>query len=469
MSTLISGGTVVTAHASFSADVLIEDGRIAQVGADLRAETIVDARGKLVLPGAVDTHTHLEAPHNEIPIGDGDELTCDDYHDGTIAAAVGGTTTLVDFATQDRGAGLASTLREWQRRLSQVPLAIDVGLHMIVCDLGVANAEEELASLCDAGVTSYKLFMAYKESPLMIDDELLFRVAEIAARAGAVVLVHAESGDPINVLQKEAIAAGKTSAVFHARTRPPATEAEAVNRAIELCDLAGAPVYIMHVSSAAAVDVIRRARSRGAAVRAETCPQYLYVDESWLDRPAEEACKYVFTPPPRNAPDRAALWDALRDGVLDAVSTDHCPYTLEQKRRGVDSFMTIPNGAPGVENRLEVMWELGVRSGRLTPSAMVRLLSTAPAQLHGLHPRKGSLEPGTDADIVVFDPTRAKTISVDTQRSNADYCVYEGLEVAGSVDTVFFRGEPVVRHGAYIGELGRGRFLQRDRGSRAAW
>jgi dihydropyrimidinase len=465
VSILIAGGRVVTAEGSFDGDVLIEDGRVASVGRHVprAADSVLDATGMLVMPGAVDVHTHLDAPNNEITAVPDDEFTCDDYRHGSIAAAVGGTTTLIDFATQFPGVGLRATFDEWQAKLAERPLAIDIGLHMIVSDLSVPNAEAELAALCDDGMPSYKLFMAYKESPLMVDDDTLFRVAQVAARAGAVVVVHAESGDPINVLQRQAVAAGNLSAAWHARTRPPATEAEAVNRVIELCRVAGAPVYIMHVSCAEALAVIERAQQAGLPVRAETCTHYLYVDESWLERCPDEACKYVFTPPPRTRNDREALWDGLRRGVLSVVSTDHCPYTLKQKRRGAHSFMATPNGVPGVENRLEVMYELGVRGGRLDASALVRILSTAPAQLYGMYPQKGSLAPGSDGDVVVFDPARPRTLSAANQISHSDFSVYEGMAVAGSVSAVVMRGEVIVENGRPTAAAGRGRFLPRAR------
>jgi len=468
---LIAGGQVVTAEGSLDADVLVDEGRIAWVGhvpgAETDADRVIDARGKLVMPGAVDMHTHLEAPHNEIPDAPDDALTCDDYHDGSIAAVVGGTTTLVDFATQGPGVGLIASLDECRAKLAARPLATDIGLHMIVADLDVPDAEAELAALCDQGVTSYKLFMAYKESPLMVDDDTLFRVAQVAAANDAVVVVHAESGDAINVLQRQALQAGDTSAIWHARTRPPATEAEAINRAVELCRVAGAALYVMHVSCAEAVDVIERAKSRGARVRAETCTHYLYVDESWLERSADEACQYVFTPPPRSEQDREALWDALARGVLDVVSTDHCPYTLEQKRDGAHSFMATPNGVPGVENRVEVMFELGVRSGRLSASRLVELLCSAPARLYGMYPRKGTLSPGADGDVVVFDPARERTLSAATQISNSDYCVFEGMRVAGSVDTVVVAGRVVVEDRRHVAEPGLGSFLARQRSAQA--
>jgi len=471
MKLLIAGGQVVTADGSTDADVLVDDGRVAWVGrvpgADADADRVIDARGKLVMPGAVDMHTHLEAPNNEIREAAIDALTCDDYHDGSIAAIVGGTTTLVDFATQNPGDGLIDSLEQCRAKLAARPLATDIGLHMIVADLGVPGAEAELAALCDEGVTSFKLFMAYKESPLMIDDDTLFRVAQVAAANDAVVVVHAESGDAINVLQRQAVAAGDTAAIWHARTRPPATEAEAVNRAIELCRVAGAALYIMHVSSAEALAVIERAKRGGARVRAETCTHYLYVDESWLERPPEEACKFVFTPPPRSADDREALWDALARGVLDVVSTDHCPYTLEQKRGGAHSFMATPNGVPGVENRLEVMFELGVRGGRLSPSRLVELLCTEPARLYGMHPSKGTLSPGADGDVVIFDPAAERTLSVDSQISTADFCVFEGLRVSGSVDTVVRGGQVVVENREYLADPGLGGFLARQRSAQA--
>ena len=464
MTTAIRGGQVVTPEGAFQADVLIDGAVIAAVGRDVGVDAaeVIDATGCLVLPGCVDMHTHLEAPHNELDVDASETYTCDDFRAGTRAAAVGGTTTIVDFATQFPGVGLNETLDGYQQRLIEKPPTVDVGLHMIVTDMSVPGAVEEIATLCDRGVTSFKLFMAYKESPLWVDDGTMLRVAQAAGAAGGLVMVHAETGLAIEVLQAQALRDGRIEAIHHALTRPPITEAEAVYRAIAICRLGGAPVYFMHISCRESVEAIGRARGEGLDVHGETCPQYLAFTEDVLRQEPAEAAKYVVTPPPRTDEHRQAVWEGLRTGVLEIVSTDHCPYTSAQKAAATN-FLDIPNGAPGVENRLEVMYELGVRQGRLTPERLVDLLAASPARLFGLHPRKGSLHPGSDADIVVFNPSRPRTISAKDQVSKCDYSLYEGMEIGGSVQDVLFGGELLVEDGKLVGREDGGRFIERER------
>jgi dihydropyrimidinase len=461
---VIKGGEVVTAASRFKADVLIEAGVVTELGREIyRADaTVLDATEKLVLPGCIDMHTHLEAPHNELDSPTEDAVTCDGFRDGTIAAAVGGTTTIIDFATQSPGSTFRETLDQWRERLVDRPPAVDVGFHMIVTDMGHRDAEDDLARVCDEGVTSYKLFLAYKESPLWVDDATLFRVAQVAAKSGALVMAHAENGSAIEVLQQQALQRGDTAPIWHSYTRPVETESEAIARVAALCRIADAPAYIMHVSCREAADIVAREQSRGTRLWGETCPHYLAFTEDVLLREWSEAAKYLVTPPIRQGGHSEALWTALRDGTLSVVSTDHCPYLTRWKNAATD-FFTIPNGVPGVENRLEVMYELGVRPGRISLTRLVELLSAAPARLFGMFPRKGTIAVGSSGDVVVFDPQRPKIVSAETELSKCDYSIYEGFELAGSVDSVIFAGEIIVHDGRYVARAEKGGFLPRAR------
>jgi dihydropyrimidinase len=457
MSVLVKGGRVITAADDYVGDVFAEDGVISQIGRslDVRADRVIDASGKYVLPGMIDPHAHFETPQ-------GETMSCDDFTVGTISAAFGGTTCAVHFAVQEDGQGIADALADWQERLRRHPPVVDVGFHMIVKDLGVPRALDELAALPGQGVPSYKLFMAYKGAN-MVDDETLFLAMQVAARAGALILVHAENGAVIEILRQQAIARGERTPEYHAKTRPPLTEAEATNRAIMLAEIAGAPLYVVHVSCEEALEPIRRARAAGAAVWAETCTQYVFVDESALAKPDFEGAKYVFTPPPRPREEHENLWRALRTDTLSVVSSDHSPFRwIGQKTLGADDFTKIPNGAPGIEHRLHVIHELGVRTGKLSLQRMVQLLSTAPAQLFGMYPRKGTIAVGSDADLVVFDPNREVVLSTSTDHSSTDYNLYEGTHVTGAPDVVLVRGEVVVDGDQLTVEPGHGRFVARD-------
>src|SRR5687768_5584880 len=440
MSVLIKGGRVITAADDYVADIFVENERISLIGEslDVPADLVIDASGKYVLPGAVDPHTHLDMPF-------GGTVTCDDVESGHISAAFGGTTCHVDFVIQPHGATFAEALETWQAK-AEGKQVIDMGYHMAVTDLKDGGSLEELASLPDQGVTSYKLFMAYKGA-LMVDDETLFRTMEVAAETGALVMVHAENGDAIDVLVKQALAAGNTEPRYHALTRPPELEGEATNRAIQLSRVAGSPLYVVHVSCAEAVEPIAIAREKGWDVWGETCTQYFFVDYSFLERPDFEGAKFVYTPPPRDKANQDVLWNAVRTDVLSAISTDHCAFLWDgQKTMGKDDFSKIPNGAPGLENRLQMIHEFGVRAGRISLNRMVELLSTNPAKLFGLYPRKGTIAVGSDADIVVFDPDKKVTISAATQQSKSDYNLFESTEVAGSPDVVLLRGNVLVEN-----------------------
>src|SRR5437764_5300444 len=411
MSVLIKEGRVVTAADDYVADVFVEDERISLIGEslDVQADRSIDAAGKYVLPGGVDPHTHLDMPF-------GGTVTIDDVESGQTSAAFGGTTTHVDFIIQPQGSSFGDALEEWRAKANGKQV-IDMGYHMAVTDLKEGGTLEELASLPDQGITSYKLFMAYKGA-LMVDDETLFRTMQVAAETGALVMVHAENGDAIDVLVKKALAEGKTDPVWHARTRPPETEGEATNRAIQLARVAGCALYVVHVSCAEAVEPIQLAREKGWNVHGETCTQYFFVDYSFLERPNFEGAKYVYTPPPRAKANQDVLWKAVRTDTYIVISTDHCAFLRDgPKSVGRDDLSECPNGGPGLENRLHMIHEFGVRAGRISLNRMVELLCTNPAKLFGLHPRKRPIAVGSDADVVVFDPEKRHVISAATQHS----------------------------------------------------
>lgn len=458
MSILIKGGRIVTAGDEYVGDILVEDGRIALVGValDLHADRVIDAGGMYVMPGCIDPHTHLDAPVVAT-------RTCDDFTSGTVSAAFGGTTTLIDFCAQEPGRTLQAALETWHGNLERAKPVIDVGFHIAVTDLRHPGVADELAALPEQGITSYKLFMAYK-GVAMVDDETLFKTMRIAADTGALVMVHAENGDAIDVLVKAALAEGHTEPVWHARTRPPETEGEATNRAIQLARIAGCALYVVHVSCKEAIEPIARARRSHWSVAAETCTQYLFIDETFLERPDFEGGKYIFTPPPRSSDNHDLLWDALADDVLSIVSTDHAPFNWRgQKTIGKDDFSRIPNGAPGIEDRLQMLHHFGVRQGRLTMNRLVELVSTNPAKHFGLYPRKGTIAVGSDADIVVFDPDKERVISASTHHSKVDYNLFEGTTVIGAPKVVLVRGQVVVEDDELVAEPGAGAFVRRAR------
>src|SRR4249920_131014 len=455
MSVLIKNGRIVTAADDYVADLYIEDETISLIGEslDMPADKVIDAAGKYVLPGCVDPHTHLDMPF-------GGTVTIDDVESGQTSAAFGGTTCHVDFVIQPQGHTFAQALEEWRGKANGKQV-IDMGYHMAVTDLENGGTLEELASLPEQGITSYKLFMAYKGA-LMVDDETLFKTMEVAAETGALVMVHAENGDAIDVLVKQALAEGKTEPKYHALTRPPETEGEATNRAIQLSRVAGSPLYVVHVSCAESVEPIALAREKGWNIHGETCTQYFFVDYSFLERPDFEGAKYVYTPPPRDKANQDVLWDAVRTDVLSAISTDHCTFNWDgQKTLGKDDFSKIPNGGPGIENRLQMIHHFGVRQRRISLNRMVELLATNPAKLFGLYPRKGTIAVGSDADLVVFDPERKVTISAATHHSKSDYNLYEGTEVTGVPQVVLLRGQVLVENGELVASPGVGQFVAR--------
>jgi dihydropyrimidinase len=459
MSTLIKGGRIVTAADDYVGDVYVENGTVALLGEslDVTADKVIDAAGKLVFPGAIDPHTHLELPF-------GGTVTCDDFTSGTVSAAFGGTTTLIDFCFQMPGQSFADALATWHEKIERCKPVIDVGFHMAITDLKEGGSLEDLAKVPDEGVTSYKLFMAYKGA-VMVDDETLFMSMEVAAETGALVMVHAENGDAIDVIVKRALAEGKTEPKWHALTRPPETEGEATNRAIQLARIAGAPLYVVHVSCKEATEPIGLARAKGWKVFGETCTQYLFLDiDKILEAPGFEGAKYVYTPPPRPIENQEILWHAVRSDILSAISTDHCAFLWDgQKTLGKDDFSKIPNGGPGLENRLHMIHEFGVRAGRISLNRLVELLCTNPAKLFGLYPRKGTIAVGSDADIVVFDPEKRHTITAANQHSKTDYNLYEGTEVTGSPELVLLRGNVLFEGDEVVAQPGIGQFVARAR------
>jgi dihydropyrimidinase len=457
MSLLIKGGRIVTAADDYVADVFVDDERISLIGEDLdvSADRVIDAVGKYVLPGCVDPHTHLDMPF-------GGTVTIDDVESGQISAAFGGTTCHVDFIIQPQGATFGAAFDEWRAKANGKQM-IDVGYHMAITDLVNGGTLEELASLPEQGITSYKLFMAYKGA-LMVDDETLYRAMEVAAKSGALVMVHAENGDVVDILVREALEAGNTGPLHHALTRPPEAEGEATNRAIQLAHLAGAPLYVVHVTCREAVEPIARAREAGWDVWGETCTQYFFNSLDDIAKPDFEGAKYVYSPPVRDTSNWDVLWNAVRGDALSVISTDHCAFLWDgQKTLGKDDFSKIPNGGPGLEDRLKMIHHFGVNEGRITLNRMVELLATNPAKLFGLYPRKGTVAVGSDADLVIFDPSRRVTISAATHHSKSDYSLYEGTEVTGAPDVVLLRGNVLVENDELVASPGIGQFVKRAR------
>jgi dihydropyrimidinase len=456
LSLLLRNGTVVTSTKTEQADILIDGEKIKDISPSIpleKAHRIIDVTGMLLLPGGIDVHTHLDMPF-------GGTTSSDDFETGTKAAAFGGTTTLIDFAIQPKGTKMRHALDTWWKK-AEAKASIDYGLHMIVTDLGEAGLED-MDDMVKEGVASFKLFMAYP-GVLMVDDATIFQALGRTAKNGALICLHAENGGIIDVIVKRAIAEGKTAPIYHGLTRPVAAEAEAVHRAVAMSEMSGAPVYIVHLSSEEALNEVRAARDRGVPIFAETCPQYLLLSIEDLARPGFEGAKYVFTPPLREKHHQPKLWDGLKDDHLQVVSTDHCPFCFEdQKILGKDDFTKIPNGGPGVENRLQLLYHYGVNSGKLSLNRFVELVSTTPARLFGLYPRKGELAPGSDADVVIWDPNAEHLISSKTHHMRCDYSMFEGFAVKGNAKMVLSRGEVIVEHGKFQGNTGRGSYLRRE-------
>ncbi len=464
MGILIKNGTVVSAIESKPMDVLISGEMVARVGTGINenGHEVVDATGLLVMPGGIDVHTHLDMPF-------GGTTSADDYTTGTQAAAVGGTTMLIDFALQSQGHTMREAFDVWRAK-SRGKACVDYGLHMAVTDLGPGDGAQglrEMEEMVAEGISSFKLFMAYP-GVLMIDDGLMFKVMQKAAALNALCCVHAENGSAIDVVVAQMIAEGKTEPHYHALSRSPKAEAEATHRAIALADMAGAAVYIVHLSNEDSLAALKFMQGRGAKALAETCIQYLVLSiEDQMPGKSWEEAKYVFTPPLREKWNQEALWEGLRDASLAVVSTDHCPFRFaDQKELGRGDFRKIPNGGPGVENRLQILWHFGVNSGKISPEKFVALTATNPARIFGMQRHKGRIAEGLDADILLWDPKAEYTISAATQRMATDYSMFEGWTVMGNAAKVYSRGELVVDNvaqpGKFLGATGRGRFVKRE-------
>ena len=488
MGLLFKNGIIVTASDMFSADLLVEGEQITFVGAGIDEGTheIIDCSGKYLMPGGVDAHTHLHLALAETSSNS-------DFDSGHRAAAFGGTTTHIDFANQPKGGRLADGLAI--HRQYAKPAQIDYSFHMTITD-PTDDVLLEMPSLLESGITSVKVLMAYKDT-FQVDDTGLFRIMRIAAEHGMLVLVHAENGDLEYQLRNEMLSFGLTAPVWHGPSRPVELEAEATNRAIVMAGLTGCPLYVVHMTCEGSVEALRRGRAKGFPVMGETCPQYLFLNaEDHLGAEGFEGAKYVCSPPIRDKSDHHVLWSALRDSTIQTVATDHCDFWFEGgvgpwqewakththhewadyekqdpsyrrpgKELGKDDFTRIPNGLPGVEDRMMVMWHLGVNGGEMLPSRFVELLCTNPAKIFGLYPRKGSLAPGSDADILVWDPAAEHTIKAETHHMLTDYNCYEGLRVEGKPEQVYLRGRKIVDGDEWLGENGYGQFLSRKPGT----
>lgn len=465
MGILFTHGQIATAEGVFPADLLIEGEKIAQIGLNLPqvGHTLINIEGKYLLPGGVDVHTHFALPVSGT-------TSSDDFTTGGIAAAFGGTTTHLDFAIQSKGESLRAALDQWQAKAYRKAV-IDYSLHMTITDLTHA-AEVEIPLLLEAGIPSLKLLMAYKGS-VQVDDETLFRVMQIAAHHNMLVMTHCENGDTIYTLQQQALKNGHVAPIHHALTRPAALEAEATQRAIALAEVAGCKLYVVHITCAGALEAVYRARRRGLPVMGETCVQYLFLTESALDQPDFEGAKYVCSPPLRTANDNIALWQALREGTLQVLSTDHCPFWFEGgvdgrsagKELGRAAFTKIPNGVPSVEERLKLTWHYGVNAHRIDIPRFVAINCTNPARIFNLYPRKGALIPGADADVVVWNPHKSGQISAAQHHMQVDYSIFEGYPVLGLPETVFLRGQKIVDGDTWLGTTGSGQFLPRSAGA----
>jgi dihydropyrimidinase len=457
MRTLIEHGRIVTAVDSYIADILIDGETIAMIGTGLNrvagdVDRKIDATNKLVIPGGIDPHTHMDLPF-------GGTSSSDDFETGTRAAAFGGTTAIIDFAVQYHGQALNEALDVWFGK-AEGKASIDYGFHLIVTDLPDERLAE-LKALINQGITSFKLFMAYP-GVFLVDDGTIFKAMTAAGESGGLICMHAENGVVIDVLVKRALAEGKTAPRYHALTRPTKAEAEGVHRAIAIAEIANSPVYIVHLSCYDALKEVQAARDLGLPAFAETCPQYLLLDDRLYGEEGFEGAKYVMTPPLRAKENQELLWRGLRGNDLQVISTDHCPFCFkEQKELGLHDFSKIPNGGPGVENRMSLIYHHGVGAGRINLNRFVELTSTAAAKIFGLFPKKGTIAIGSDADLVIFDPEREQTISAATHHMRVDYSAYEGWKVKGVTEVVLSRGNVIVENGEWKGKKGDGRFLKR--------
>ncbi len=456
MRTLITNGTIVTADGSYPADILVDGEQIAALGTGIgalgQADETIDATGKYVIPGGIDVHTHMELPF-------GGTFAKDTFETGTRAAAFGGTTSIVDFAVQSRGKSLREGLDAWHAK-AEGNAVTDYGFHMIMSDVN-DDTLAEMDGLVEEGVPDFKLFTAYP-GVFYSDDGAIFRAMQQTGKNGGLIMMHAENGLAIDIVAADLVAAGKTDPLYHGIARYPVFEGEATNRVIRLAEAAQVPVYIVHLSARDALNAVRDARDRGSQAFAETCPQYLFLSLDDMGNGFEGA-KFVCSPPLRSADHQDELWTGLIKDDLQVVSTDHCPFDFHgQKDLGKGDFRKVPNGLPGVEDRLDLLHDGGVIGGRMTKERWVEIVSTAPAKLFGMYPRKGAIAVGSDADIVIYDPNRTHTISAKTHHMDVDYSCYEGRNVQGGSDVVMSRGSVVVRNGEFTGRKGAGRFIKRS-------
>jgi dihydropyrimidinase len=460
MTTLVKNGTVVTTGDRYDADIYIDKGRITLIGQGLNvpADTVVDASGKLVMPGGIDVHTHLDMPF-------GGTTSADDFESGTIAAAHGGTTTVVDFAIQNFGEGLFPAFEGWMKK-AEGKAVIDYAFHMIVRELTDQVSSDMDRLTKHEGLTSFKLFMAYP-GVFQVDDATIFRALLKTKENGGLVCMHAENGGVIDTLVKDALRKGQTAPKYHALTRPTRAEGEATGRAIALAEMADVPIYIVHLSCSDALEKVKQARDMGLPAYAETCPQYLFLSYEDYERPGFEGAQFVMSPPLREKWNQVALWKGLAKNDLQVVSTDHCPFCMNeppQKQLGKDDFSKIPNGAPGIETRLMLLWDGGVRTGRIDAHKFVEITSTNPARMFGLWPRKGTVAVGSDGDLVIWDPEKEVTLATKTLHMRVDYNPYEGRVIKGAPAAVLSRGDVIVDHGQFKGRPGRGQFVKRQAG-----
>ncbi|MDP4099287.1 dihydropyrimidinase [Paenibacillus sp. P96] len=457
MKKLIRNGTIVTAADTYEADILIEHEKISRIGKGLEeaGAEVIDAAGCYVFPGGIDPHTHLDMPF-------GGTVTADDFATGTMAAAYGGTTTIIDFCLTNKEQPLAAAVQTWHAK-SRGKAVIDYGFHLMVSELNDKVLAELPSIMEEEGITSLKVFMAYKNT-FQADDGTLYQTLCAAREHGALVMVHAENGDVIDVLVGEALAAGRTDPIHHALTRPPELEGEATGRAAYLTELADSQLYVVHVTCAEAVGKIQEARKKGLRVFGETCPQYLLLDQTALEKPDFEGAKYVWSPPLREAWNQDVLWNALSSGSLQTIGSDQCSFDfIGQKELGRGDFSKIPNGGPTIEDRFSLLYSEGVCKGRITLNQFVDMISTASARLFGLFPRKGTIAVGSDADLVIFDPYGERVISSQTHHMKVDYSAFEGMRITGEPVSVLVRGEFVIRNKEFVGMPGSGQYLKRSR------
>ena len=455
MKKIIRNGTIVTASETYQADILVANGKILSIGKQIIEKDAeeVDATGRYVFPGGIDPHTHLEMPF-------GGTVTKDDFETGTIAAAFGGTTSVIDFCLTEKGKPLSQAIKTWHDK-SKDKSVIDYSFHLMISEINDRVLEQLPEVISQEGITSFKVFMAYK-NVFQADDETLYRTLLAAKELGALVMVHAENGDVIEYLTKDALQKGQTEPIYHALTRPPEVEGEATGRAAQLAGLASSQLYVVHVSCKEAADKIAEARSKGFDIHGETCPQYLVLDQTYLEKPNFEGAKYVWSPPLREKWNQDALWNALRTGQLETIGSDQCSFDfVGQKDLGRDDFTKIPNGGPMIEDRFSILFSEGVLKGRISLNQFVDITSTKAAKLFGLFPKKGTISVGADADLVIFNPTTKRTISAETHHMAVDYNAFEGMEVTGEAESVFVRGEFVIKNKQFVGTPGSGKYMKR--------